>query len=198
MILDRERKFIYISVPKTASISIQFSLGFGNNIPEPPLYHQGILTALQNHPEAAEFKKFSMVRNPWDRILSLYKDFTLKRVYQYSALVRMEQPLFSEFTDFTDFCLRIGESRWMDDIFLQSQSKLLGVGQVKMDFVGRFESLQDSFSQMCAIIGITCPLLRMNEGVYEKGSYRKYYTDAAASAIAQLYAQDIREYGYEF
>lgn len=200
MIVDHNHRYICISVPKTGSISLQATLGYIHDVPEPDLYHQGIASVLKNHPNCADYFKFAMVRNPWDRLVSLYFDFTKKRIYQYSALVRHDKPLLSEFVNFEDLCLRITESPWKDNVFFKSQTKQLSMdGKMVMDFVGRFENLQSDFRTICEKIGIAPPPLeRMNTGVYEKASYRQYYSDAAREAVAALYHDDIEGFGYEF
>jgi hypothetical protein len=200
MILDHDKKYVYVAIPKTASISVSISLGHGDNIPEPDFYHQGITSVLTTNPEAVTYFKFSFVRNPWARLLSLYNDFTLKRVFQYSEKVQHDKPLFSEFADFNDFCIRLHDSSWMDNIFLRSQAELLSLhGRTVMDYIGRFETLHDDFSVVCSKIGMVgTPLLKHNEGKYDNTSYRPYYTIEAKDAIARLYDLDIEVFGYDF
>lgn len=200
MYLNHNKKFLFIAVPKTGSISISFSLG-QTDIPEPDLYHQSIHSAIQKHPECANYFKFGFVRNPWARILSLYNDFTLKRKYQYSALVKHDKPLFGEFANFEDFCLRVHTTNWINDIFLKSQSELLGVttDSSLIDYVGRFENLQTDFDRICYMI--QCPELRlqsMNIGEYDNKRYKEHYTPAAIDAVARLYATDIKVFKYDF
>lgn len=199
MIVDHDHRYIFIAVPKTASISISFSLEHGDNIPEPALYHQGLTEILATYPDCTDYYKFAFVRNPWARLASLYHDFTKKRGHQYSALVRHEQPLFHEFKDFEDLCLRVQDTPWWQDIFFKSQFDLLALnGRLGMDFVGRYERLQLDFDHVCQKLGVATKLLHMNEGKYDSSSYHQYYTDAARDAVAKLYARDIQEFGYEW
>ncbi len=194
MIISHDPKYVYIAVPKTGSISVSFSLGHGDNIPEPDFYHQGIDRVLTEHPEVTDYFKFGFVRNPWDRLASLYHDFTIKRVHQYSGLVRVDKPLFSEFADFEDFCCRVRETNWWSNVFLQSQCALLGT---KMDFVGRFERLSADFTKVCGQLGIATSLLKMNVGEYH-AAYRHHYTPKARDAVATIYGDDVEAFGYEF
>jgi chondroitin 4-sulfotransferase 11 len=201
MIVDHEYRYLYIAVPKTGSISVQFSLGHGHDIPEPDLYHQDIHTALNSHPEAENYYKFGFVRNPWSRLLSLYQDFTKKRVYQYSALVRHETPLFSEFANFEDFCVRFSDTSWKDNIFLRSQAKLLGVHTDRslMDYVGRFENLERDFAILCQILGLgDVQLQQHNAGQYDNSDYRQHYSTVAKDAIERAYSDDVKLFNYEF
>ncbi len=199
MIVDHDHNYIFISVPKTASLSMQFTLGHGGNIPEPLLYHQPLVEVLETYPDCRGYFKFAFVRNPWARLASLYHDFTKKRGHQYSALVRHEQPLFHEFADFEDLCLRVRETPWWDDIFFRSQFDLVALnGAVGLDFVGRYENLQGDFDTICKRIGVKRDLIKMNIGKYDSSSYRQYYTDASRDAVAKLYERDVEEFGYEW
>lgn len=200
MILDHTHRYVFIAVPKTGSISVHFTLGHGDNIPEPPLYHQSITTALQNHPECANYLKFGIIRNPWARTLSLYNDFTLKRIHQYSGQIRHDKPLFGEFANFEDFCVNVKNTPWINDIFLQSQTSLLELNGVPaMNYIGRFENLHEDFQTICKMIGVDVgPLQQHNTGKYDNSNHRQHYTAIARDAIAALYHDDIERYGYEF
>lgn len=200
MIINHQHRYVFVAIPKTGSISIQFSLGHQNDIPEPDLYHQSLQEAVSSHPECRDYFKFAMVRNPWARLVSLYFDFTKKRVHQYSGLVRHDTPLFSEFSGFEDFCLRVQQTPWWGNVFLRSQVKSLSLdGKVTMNFIGRFENLADDFKTACRLIDLgDVPLQSHNPGVYDKSSYQQYYSDAAKDAVASLYADDIKEFDYEF
>lgn len=204
MIIDHNHRFIFIAIPKTGSISVQFSLGH-NDIPEPDEYHQGIERVLRENPECESYFKFSIVRNPWARLLSLYNDFTLNRICQYSALVKHDKPLFSEFANFEDFCLNVKTSPWWSNIFLKSQVELLSIdGVFKMDLIGRFEQLTDDYRMlyqrlnMSPSLNLSPELLQMNIGKYDNTKYREYYTDKSKLAVSDLYADDIERFGYEF
>lgn len=199
MIIDHTYKYIYTAIPKTGSISIQFSLGH-NDIPEPDLYHQSLLTTLDNNKEFCNYFKFAFVRNPWDRLLSLYHDFTINRVCQYSALVVHEKPLLSEFEDFNDMCIRLHDSHWIDDIFFQSQYNLLSDGnKLLTDYIGRFENLHEDFQKVCNMVDISnIELDRRNVSKVSNVDYRNYYSIEAKDAVDKLYRDDVESFNYEF
>ncbi len=200
MIVDLSHQYVFISVPKTASISIQFSLGYGHDVPEPDQYHQSIDAVLKAQPWAEPFYKFAFVRNPWARLLSLYNDFTLKRGNQYSALVKHDKPLLSEFANFEDLCLRLPESSWSKDIFFRSQTEQLSIdGKLSMDYYGRFETIEQDFKTICNHIGLgDVELLQVNVGKYDKSSHQPWYSVRAREAVAAFYKQDIENFNYEF
>lgn len=200
MIIDHQYRYIYTAIPKTGSISIQFALGYGNNIPEPELYHQDLRTTLSNNMQYYNYFKFAFVRNPWDRLLSLYNDFTVNRVCQYSGLVRFDKPLLSEFIDFNDMCIKLVDSPWFCNIFFRSQWDMLSVNnKLCVDRVGRFESFQHDFDSICHDIGLTNVVIdKLNTSKVKDVRYQQYYTDESRNAIAKLYASDIETWNYEF
>lgn len=196
MIVDHKHKYVFIAVPKTASISIQFSLGYGHDVPEPPFYHRKLADVVREHSCDGYFK-FGFVRNPWDRLYSLYHDFTTKRVKQYSALVKHDSPLLSEFSDFNDMCVKLKDSPWKDDLFFQPQYDYLNVNGELAAF-GRFENLKEDFERICRTIGLEdVNLLHMNQGQCAP-TYAQHYTPESIEAVRTLYAKDVEAFGYEF
>jgi hypothetical protein len=65
-----------------------------------------------------------------------------------------------------------------------------------LDFVGRFESLEADFSHICRRLGISAELPHVN--ATERGPYRQYFDEVTRDIVARRYADDLREYGYEF
>lgn len=153
----------------------------------------------------ARFFKFSFVRNPWSRILSEYR---YRNYFHHRS--------------FRDFVLnKLPEPGWDDkyrhvmpqyDMLYDAQGKLL------VDFVGRFETLQQDFDQVCEQLGIAdrqLPhrnksdkksrdlkrkfrnLLFMN-GENRHKSMADFYDDETRAAVADYYRKDIETFGYEF
>lgn len=202
MIIDHVKKFVFIAVPKTASCSLQYQLGEPDGWPEPAEHHMGIRRVAEEHPFSDDYFTCGFVRNPWDRLFSLYNDFTLKRIKQYSRLVILDEPLFSEFKNFNDFCVRFKDSQWTNDIFLRPQSELLTYKDgTEVNFIGRFESLDRDFKVICDKLDINKHPMsqhkKINAGVYQ-GTYREAYTKDAIDAVAKFYQEDVERFEYEF
>lgn len=139
--------------------------------------------------------KFSFVRNPWDRFVSLF------HYWQRVPSTRRMCP-----KSFADACkmissmhfgrigvvdigrFRIGQpqSNWLFD-----DSRLL------VDFVGRYNTLNEDFSHVCRVIGVVpSSLPRLNQT--SRGDYRSFYNDETANIIGKVYADDIRNFGFSF
>lgn len=153
-----------------------------------------------------KYYKFSFVRNPYTRVVSLYKYLGYQGI--------------SDFERFVQHILPKRLSRTMR-YFVQPQAEYLFVdGECMVDFIGRFESLQADFRQVASKTGLRDSALpHVNEStgerkrrammlrrIYEgrrltrpvnKSHWRDYYTEESAAAVADYYAVDFEMLGYE-
>lgn len=200
MIINNDAKWIFIATPKTGSKSISNYLGQTVH-PKPSEYHMGCRRILQEYPETFAYFQFAFVRNPWARLVSLYYDFTIKRVNQYSQEVSLPARLLSEFGDFKGLCLGLKKSHWARNLFFIPQTKLVTYRDgCPIDYIGRFENFIDDFRKICTKLQIPWNpenIEHANKGVYDK-SYRDYYDAETIEAVAKFYADDIRFFNYEF
>jgi chondroitin 4-sulfotransferase 11 len=198
MFIDHEKELAYLALPKTGSYSIHDYFGDTKNHPEPILHHMSAELMVAMYSQTVDYFKFAFVRNPWDKFVSVYHDFTNTRGREYSGHLTTHFSLLSEFKDFEDCCRNIKHSPWRHNVFFKPQVSFLHFVVGSVDFVGKFECLQEDFDRVCGIVGLPQkPLKHLNNGQYHHG-YRKYYTAETAALVEELYAEDVREFGYEF
>jgi hypothetical protein len=225
---------LFVHVPKTAGISIEhvflglLGLTWDARAPlllrhnedpakgPPRLSHlkagEYVSLGYLTQQEFDAYFKFSFVRNPWDRLVSEYK----YRGYP----VRM---------DFKTYLFRHLPPAGFSDLYTHviPQYDFLHdeAGRQLVDFVGKYESLQADFDQVCARLGIPgTPLPHANRSGEVKPRirtlndikkqlrrwlwnlerrhtfphYSQYYDQESRDYVASLYRNDIEAFGYSF
>ena len=70
-------------------------------------------------------------------------------------------------------------------------------GRIIVDFIGRYERLQEDFDKVCDLFKIERRVLT-RENRFSDKSYKEVYTDEMREKVAQEYAQSIDFFDYEF
>jgi hypothetical protein len=128
-----------------------------------------------------QYFKFSFERNPWDRQVSWYH-------YKTKSKGEATRPSFDNFN-------RDRRRAWVENWELYTID-----GNIALDFVGRYESLERDFEGIVSRIGLSgqVSLPKVNVSEERRLDYRSYYNDASRSLIGSWYAPEIREFGYVF
>lgn len=212
MIIDNKNKFVHIAIPRTATTCLNFTLG-NEKHPEPNLHHAKISEVLDKNPDVSNYFKFTFVRNPWDRLVSVYHEFK-KRGNRYSEMVTLDKPLLSEFDitnnnieNFRNFCKNLNNSHWRNDLFFHNQYDYVTKNNEDiMDFIGRYETLNDDWYKIRDKIGYggvellrgreSGPRGNIRESIHEP--YRNYYTQVEIDIVVDIYKKDIQYFKYDF
>ena len=176
MIISHKHKFIFIRPRKTAGTTMQNVLSqiCGDNDIVTSGYDDGNKNIDQScwdghpHPHLwdvkqlvgediwREYFKFTFVRNPFDRFVSAYSDFTQIRNLNL--------------TTFKDFCKSFPDSEFSEDIHWIPQHKLLCDDEtIVPDFIGRYENISDDLKKISDIIGFD-----INIGHHRKTKRKSY------------------------
>ncbi len=170
--------------------------------------HYGYLTPDQFR----AYFKFAFVRNPWARMVSLYRHLSYGVSFRDYLLGEFRKKVWKEM-------------HW----FVRPQVEFVtdGDGTLLVDFVGRFERLQADFDAICQQLGLPPTNLphvnkaedharKARPGLHprrlarflRKGRYRRpapqfphwrdYYDDDTRALVAELYRADVERFGYRF
>jgi hypothetical protein len=216
MLLSIRYKFLFIHIAKTGGTSIRAALNYYKwkdpyRIPLflcsrlSALTHHRIACKLPRHAKAIaayemlprelynELFKFAFVRNPWDLQVSSYHH------------IRRERPRLLTGIDTFESFLRwkLEADRKYDYIIdtsieLQSDYVLDLHGNIIVDYIGRYERLEDDFQEACNRIGIRPPGLPRRRQAKDRTAYQEYYTDDTAALIGEYFKRDIEMFGYTF
>jgi chondroitin 4-sulfotransferase 11 len=197
--INNKHKYIFIHIPKTGGTSIESAL----NIKQEHKSHEYYKKELKQY---TDFFVFTIVRNPFDRSVSDYK-WTTNTKYPYPAKELKEMFMNKSFKYFlkTYYNLQYKDVKsfrdfnWFKDHHLthcRGQLDLLNPVS-EIDYIIRFENLQEDFDIVCDKIGIPHQQLpHLNESNHKH--YTEYYDEETKQIVAKKYAKDIEYFGYEF
>jgi hypothetical protein len=164
-------KFVYFVIHKTGTRSIFDLFGFQKEdfkIYDPNRYK--------------EYFTWTLVRNPWDRLVSTYKDKASKG---YGPWCNFKNLTFSDFI--------INKEGIKNSHTCVQKTQF----PPNIDFIGRFENLQEDFNTICDKIGMPRQELPHKNKSKHK-HYTEYYDDETRQIVAEKFAKDIEYFGYEF
>jgi chondroitin 4-sulfotransferase 11 len=203
MIINHKYKFIFVHIQKTAGSSIANVLSDIDGT-ESILYPHSFINAI-NLEQYNEYFKFCFVRNPWDRLFSWYKMMLKKGVHNdFSDYLLNNSSNFFEFLNLTNVIYETYPLEW-DGIrpypksisFNQLDYITDNNGNILVDFIGRFESLNEDYNKVMEKIGITnLPLPHINKST--SGEYKYFYTESDIEKVYKLYKKDIKYFNYTF
>ncbi len=70
-------------------------------------------------------------------------------------------------------------------------------GQLMVDFIGKIETIEKSFEEIKAKLGIKAKLPHRNKST-RSDSYRQYYSDLGIELVNELNSKDLAFFGYSF
>ena len=198
--------FIFIHIPKGAGTSLSYALsehmsksdifrGHSRHVPVHITFQD--LQELKPRIEKDRFT-FTFVRNPWDRMVSLYY-YLLRRSKKGATGLRYRRPraiaLVPNGITFNHWILNlenIEQTPWEKKPLTHQQFNWAeGV-----DFVGRVENIQKDFDFVCNKLNLKCTLKHRNATPHDH--YTALYTPESRDKIATIFAEDIERYGYKF
>lgn len=179
--------YIFVHVPKTGGQSITAALvdGAKEVKKHAPLY-------------AAERRgrfAFGFVRNPWARMVSLYRFHCQKMQIQGDNYSRYET-------------IKMGFKAWaLTDKFYMKEDSNRNVLPLQRrpqlwwlegaDFIGRFENIEEDFARIVALAGVVGPLPLGHINATRGGDWRDEYDEESLAFVAEHFAPDIERFGYK-
>lgn len=122
-----------------------------------------------------QYFKFTVIRNPWDRIISHWhtkpgiRELSFRHYIDNIALKRADQ------------CF---------DFLFDNENPLY-------DYTIRFENLQKDFNHVCDVIGIQQSVLP-HENKRDRKPYQEYYNEETKNIVSEAFKKEIEYFRYEF
>lgn len=207
--IDREKKIIFIHIPKTGGTTIEkllfptykfedktnYSYLYGWDCNLGWLNHL-TLDQILNFDDNNSFQKYQMfavVRNPWDRLASEYhwKISISKLTLSFSDFVRA---LYINEAEKIKSCYK-SELAYLQHFKLQSD--YLSASYVDVIKILRFENFEKDVRRFLHKNGIMCnniPRIRASHHSH----YTEYYDNDCIEMVREIYGEDIDRFGYCF
>lgn len=218
MPVSHVHRTIFVHIPKTAGTSVESVLGmhgdkadigirpyFNQQIDREHLYGHDLqhMTAadlkhvLQHDGVFERYFKFAIVRNPWDRLVSVFAWSNQKWANgleltdgEFEASVRQLHATFITARAARQ-PPRVGAHLWPQVHFLVDRDRKLLV-----DFIARYENLAEDWERIRRKLGIETVLPSRMRSHHR--AYQSYYSNATREMAAEIYAEDIAAFGYAF
>ena len=192
-IISHKRKYAFVHIPRTAGGSLRVALHRANGIPpKGSRQHEPAFIVRDRLGEQHDdYFVFSFVRNPWDRLWSLYK-FMIQRgkvkcSFDQFLLGKDIHHYYNEYHSLVLPTQRKPQMDWLVD----------DRGEIIVDFVGKYENLNSDLKTICKKIGIPNSHLQQTHTT-AKRSYKKAYSDEGIEFVREHHIRDIEMFGYTF
>lgn len=224
--ISHEHRCIFIHIPKCAGTSIEAALGHFSHhqtlrggqdhrslrMLQRPLLCRDLLRSPDNLVEVARrarsrlrarsnpkngldvtreqyasYFKFTIVRNPYSRVFSAYRNVVRDPIHRQRHGV-------TEDTTFAEYLRRFAGQRLITPqlYFIRDFS-----GAVPLDFIGRFERLEEDFREACRRMGFCNPPTLPHELKGDTDDYRAHYDAETLDIVRRVYGEEISLFGYE-
>ena len=190
---------IFVHIPKCAGMSVTRSL-FGENSGGAGHLTMTDYLGIFSAQDMENYFKFSIVRNPWSRLVSAYTFMKKGGLHSHDAAWAAAH--LAEYDDFKSFV-----HGWLNETniykglhFMPQHHFLLHEGDTDLsryDFIGYQENLDEDFPIIAQAINSPGQLKPVNV-TGRKRNYTNFYDEETKEIVANIYRKDIELLGYNF
>ena len=187
----------YVHVPRTGMamkkiISDWLKPNFEVSDADPWMIDHPHLGMVKEHYPYA--KTMSVVRNPWQRVYSLYRKVSTEGYWLdwNDQTVLDLKPINEWIADYCNPEIEFNFPRWFTRF--TNQIDFIRVNDEHVDFVCKAENLEQDFKKIKEYLKCDIPLPDISE--YDHWEFKKYFNDQSIKLIAKLHERDIDAFKY--
>jgi len=208
----KEKKFIYIHIPKTGGSSLQHIFNnyknnvntfIGNKIKGHITFYQTVENLINHNLTPSSYIYLTLIRNPWDRMISLY--FYIKQYPVINhGMGELQNKILKKtmsFYDFIDFNVNMKKTTFgVPPTLLSSQSNYIKNynNDIKLNYILKLEDGNNGIKNMLnkENISINISLPHINKSLHK--DYISYYNNEYMNKIYEWEKTLIDTYNYTF
>jgi hypothetical protein len=208
MIACQPAPFIFVHIPKCGGTSIERALmpaatgrhsfadlsptqAHRHCLPGSPGWQHAKLGDYEAQFKLNNFFKFAIVRNPWERAVSQIEFLQPRSARLFLGMTFKENLFIYCHSQCIVQAHDLGASQ-LDYLLDRS-------GKMRVDYLGRFESLLADFHTICSRLGLSpAPALPHSNNAKRRIHYSAYYDEESVEWIRRRFAKDINYFGYRF
>jgi hypothetical protein len=188
-----QSKIVFIHIPKTAGVSILKAIyGVVSLESHRSFYFNKVALNMKDD----VYFTFSFIRNPLDRLYSTYKFLEKGGMNKHDEIAFNKY--LSKFKDFEDFVINGLNSNLIQEItHLKPQHEYICdyKGKILVDYIGRFENLEDHVKIISKKINKQIILPHFNKNEKENDSFTVYTTEMVQK-VKNIYKDDFELLDY--
>jgi hypothetical protein len=192
------KKLIFIHIPKCAGTSIVNSL----NMDTSGHYSAGKVVAQQPiHPKIhdPEYISFTLVRNPWDRLVSCYElarmdirpyyeheheDYALMKNIKFSDVIQLlANPMYNHIFRHPGWR---PQEHWVYD----------DDNKCNVDYIFKMENMHKELPEFFKKFELHVDIKHLNKS--SRSNYTDYYTPELVEIVGEIYKSDIQKFEYKY
>ena len=187
----------YVHVPRTGMamkkiISDWLKPNFEVSDADPWMIDHPHLGMVKEHYPYA--KTMSVVRNPWQRVYSLYRKVSTEGYWlDWNDQTLLDlKPINEWIADYCNPEIEFNFPRWFTRF--TNQIDFIRVNDENVDFVCKAENLEQDFKKIKEYLKCDIPLPDISE--YDHWEFKNYFNDRSIKLIAKLHERDIDAFNY--
>lgn len=207
--ISSQWSYAYIRIPKAANSTIIRTLQ--NNFPDKQITSKSIGDIKKQYLHFSDLGLwnvlwlprqlfiFTVVRNPYSRILSAYlnkvaSQHTTEHINHAGVIAPHDDGNLS----FRAFCRYLAAGGEYENPHWMRQSRILGVSD-RIDYIGKVESLEEDLDKIVKRIAPESKLMVERQGQQTNASdkLKEYYDPECREIVEDVYARDFQYLGYE-
>jgi len=204
MIISHKYRYLFIEIPETASWAIRNEL-CEYYAGEPILHkHASYIEYYRTAPrDQLDYFVFATVRNPLDCLVSRYIKYKHPKPINSTANEMVDKLIvdyadFKRYKDILDHDLSF--SQYFKKYHLRPVSEMIDLSSNRLDYVIRYENLQDDFGIVLKKLQIkpVRPIPMVNKTKGKDRSYVDYYEPEVIGQAKRVCGPFMKKWGYEF